>query len=54
VKAYDAFRAAIQLADLWYARFGLAVAYIENGSFVEGLTPWRDATPPLTCLSQQG
>jgi len=37
VKAYDAFRAAIQLADLWYARFGLAVAYIENGSFVEGL-----------------
>jgi len=37
VGAYDAFRSAIQLADLWYAHFGLAVAYIENGSFVEGL-----------------
>ena len=37
-EAVDAFRAATPLADLWLARFGLAVAYIEAGAAPEGLS----------------
>ena len=37
-EAVDAFRATTPLADLWLARFGLAVAYIEAGAAPEGLS----------------
>jgi len=38
VAAFDAFRRATQLADLWYARFGLGVAYVEAGEFAAALS----------------
>ncbi len=46
--AVEIFRGAQKLADLWLARFGLGVAYVEAGHYAEGL-PELEA-----CLKRRG
>lgn len=41
VEAVEAFREAIKLADLWLARFGLGLAYLEAGAFAEALSEFE-------------